>query len=72
MIVALLCLLSGMILGSVLVIVIASLFTMNKVEFEAEYDDVHAKYVALLEHQVWGQSNPDIDTDDDYQEDDDL
>lgn len=70
MITAVVCLLAGMVLGSIIVIVVASLFAVNRFDFEAEFDDVNAKYVALLEHQVWGQSNPDIE--DEYEQDDDL
>lgn len=62
---------SGMAAGSLLILVFGALAASSKIDLEDEYDDVTRKYVALLEHQVFGTSNPDLDDEDDDTEEDD-
>lgn len=71
MITAIVCLVVGMFVGSVLVLAMGALMAASRgaeLNFEDEYDEINRKYVALLEHQVFGSHDPDTDEDEeDYE-----
>lgn len=59
---------AGMFAGSTIVILFGALFAAAKnsdLNFEDEYDEINRKYIALLEHQVFGQT--DTNDEEDYE-----